>query len=88
MVSVVSTRLRRKLSAERAADSPLLDLDRYVPALVTFIDNKLSNGATAVYQRNFGINVTEWRIMTQLALEPGIPASRICQVIETLRSRR
>jgi DNA-binding MarR family transcriptional regulator len=79
--STSTTRLRRKPSAERAADGPLLDLDRYVPAFVTFIANKLSNSATAVYQRNFGINVTEWRIMTQLALEPGIPASRICQVI-------
>jgi DNA-binding MarR family transcriptional regulator len=76
-----TTRLRRKPSAERAADGPLLDLDRYFPAFVTFIANKLSNSATAVYQRNFGINVTEWRIMTQLALEPGIPASRISQVI-------
>src|SRR6201996_8210470 len=76
-----SARLRRKPSAERAADGPTLDLDRYVPAFVTFIANKLSNSATATYQRNFGINVTEWRIMTQLALEPGIPASRICQVI-------
>ena len=74
-------RLRRKSSADRSADGPTLDLDRYVPAFVTFIANKLSNSATAVYQRNFGINVTEWRIMTQLALEPGIPASRICQVI-------
>jgi DNA-binding MarR family transcriptional regulator len=63
------------------ADGPLLDMERYVPAFVTFIANKLSNSATAVYQRNFGINVTEWRIMTQLALEPGIPASRICHVI-------
>ena len=76
-----AARLRRKPSAERAADGPTLDLDRYVPAFVTFIANKLSNSATAVYQRNFGINITEWRIMTQLALEPGIPASRICQVI-------
>src|SRR5215475_11654853 len=75
------TRLRRKPSTERAADGPLLDIDRYVPAFITFIANKLSNSATAAYQRNFGINVTEWRIMTQLALEPGIPASRICQVI-------
>src|SRR5690242_4437316 len=76
-----ATRLRRKPSVERTADGPLLDLDRYVPALITFIANKLSNSATTVYQRNFGINVTEWRIMTQLALEPGIPASRICRVI-------
>jgi len=76
-----ATRLRRKPPAERAADGPTLDIERYVPALITFIANKLSNSATAVYQRNFGVNVTEWRIMTQLALEPGIPASRICHVI-------
>ena len=64
-----------------ASSGPLLDLDRYVPALVTFIGNKLSNSATAFYQKNFGVNVTEWRIISQLAIEPGIPASRICQVI-------
>jgi DNA-binding MarR family transcriptional regulator len=74
-------RLRRKPSAERAAEGPTIDLDRYVPAFVTNIANKLSNSATSAYQRNFGVNVTEWRIMTQLAIEPGIPASRICQVI-------
>jgi DNA-binding MarR family transcriptional regulator len=59
----------------------LLDLDRYVPAFITFIANKLSNSATVLYQRNFGVNVTEWRIMSLLAIEPGIPASRICHVI-------
>jgi DNA-binding MarR family transcriptional regulator len=58
-----------------------LDLDRYVPAFITFIANKLSNSATGFYQRNFGVNVTEWRIMSLLAIEPGIPASRICSVI-------
>jgi DNA-binding MarR family transcriptional regulator len=58
-----------------------LDLERYVPAFITFIANKLSNSATAFYQRNFGVNVTEWRIMSLLAVEPGIPASRICHVI-------
>jgi DNA-binding MarR family transcriptional regulator len=79
-MSASSTR-RRKPSAERAADGPTLDTERYAPALITFIANKLSNSATAAYQRSFGVNVTEWRIMTQLALEPGCPASRICQVI-------
>ncbi len=64
-----------------AIDGPLLDLNRYVPAFITFIGNKLSNSATAFYQKNFGVNVTEWRIISQLAIEPGIPASRICQVI-------
>src|SRR6266446_1842439 len=64
-----------------ADDGPTLDLNRYVPAFITFIANKLSNSATALYQRNFGVNVTEWRIMSLLAIEPGIPASRICNVI-------
>ena len=71
----------QKRSAEPAQDGPTLDLERYVPALLTFIANKLSNSASAFYQRNFGVNVTEWRIMSLLAIESGIPASRICQVI-------
>ena len=41
----------------------------------------MSNSATAVYSRNFGVNVTEWRILSQLAIEPGIPVLRICHVI-------
>ena len=74
---------RRPKPAEFAAadDGPLLDLDRYVPAYITFIANKLSNSATVFYQRNFGVNITEWRIMSLLAIEPGIPASRMCNVI-------
>jgi DNA-binding MarR family transcriptional regulator len=60
---------------------PVLDLSRYVPGLLTFLANKLSRSASVLYQREFGVNVTEWRIMAQLAIEPGIPASRICQVI-------
>jgi DNA-binding MarR family transcriptional regulator len=73
------TRSRQKPAPVDAG--PTLDLDRYVPAFVTFIANKLSNSATAFYQREFGVNVTEWRIMSLLAIEPGIPASRICHVI-------
>ena len=60
---------------------PLLDLERYVPALLTFLANKLSKSATATYEREFGVNVTEWRILSLLALEPGATAARICTVI-------
>lgn len=78
-----------KISARAAANPAtvqreagvILDLERYVPALVTFIANKLSRSATGVYQEQFGVSVTEWRIMALLAIEPGIPASRICHVI-------
>ena len=74
-----STKARQKPATAEAG--PTLDLNRYVPAFITFIANKLSNSATALYQREFGVNVTEWRIMSLLAIEPGIPASRICHVI-------
>lgn len=58
-----------------------LDLDNYVPAYLTFLANKLSSGASAVYRQRFGIGVTDWRIMALLAIEPWIPAGRICEVI-------
>ena len=61
--------------------STRLNLERYVPALVSFVSNKLSRGASNTYRNIFGIGVTEWRIMSLLALEPGIPAQRICHVI-------
>ena len=87
-------RLRKSMSRNRQARAPragtagrsgraeqVLDLDRYVPALITFIANKLSRSATVVYQKRFGVNVTEWRIMSLLAIEPAISAARICSVI-------
>src|SRR5258708_10049605 len=77
-----STGSRRKaVPASGVKTGQTLDLERYVPAFVTFIANKLSRSATAFYQRRFGVNVTEWRMMSLLAIEPGITASRICYVI-------
>jgi DNA-binding MarR family transcriptional regulator len=72
---------RKAARASGAGTGQMLDLERYVPAFVTFIANKLSRSATTFYQKRFGLNVTEWRIMSLLAIEPGIPASRICHVI-------
>src|SRR5690242_5034623 len=77
-IRTTSTKPRKEPAAQEGVT---LDLDRYVPALITFIANKLSNSANAAYQKNFGVNVTEWRVLSLLAIEPGIPASRICQVI-------
>lgn len=84
MSSHPSPKSSRRPKPAQSADAdrgPLLDLNRYVPAFITFVANKLSHSATVFYSRNFGVNVTEWRIMSLLAIEPGIPASRICHVI-------
>src|ERR1700675_3873909 len=77
--SVNSPRKATQIRSARTGQT--LDLERYVPAFVTFIANKLSRSATALYQKRFGVNVTEWRMMSLLAIEPGITASRICYVI-------
>jgi DNA-binding MarR family transcriptional regulator len=75
-------RAARPASAGRTGRAEqVLDLDRYVPALITFIANKLSRTATVLYQKRFGVNVTEWRILALLAIEPEISAARICHVI-------
>ena len=80
-----SNRQARNLRSPAAAKDPkvelVLDLDRYVPALITFIANKLSRSATVLYQKRFKVNVTEWRILSLLAIEPEISAARICHVI-------
>ncbi len=58
-----------------------LDLKVYVPALVTFLANKLSSGASNCYRKHFNIGVVEWRILALLRVERSITANRICQVI-------
>ena len=60
---------------------PVLDLTGYVPALLTFVCNKLSRSGSALYRRHFGVGIVEWRILAMLAVEPSIPAARVCQVI-------
>lgn len=59
----------------------VLDLDRYIPFLLTATANKLSSGASRVYREKFNIGITDWRILAMLAVEPNITAARICNVI-------
>ncbi|WP_432695209.1 MarR family winged helix-turn-helix transcriptional regulator [Marinobacterium sp. YM272] len=61
-------------------DRNSLNLDRYVPALVTALANKLGAGASSCYRKNFGVGVVDWRILAMLAVESDISANRICEV--------
>lgn len=58
-----------------------LDLTRYIPALVNFLSNKLSSGASTCYRKNFAIGIIEWRVLAMLKVESDISANRISQVI-------
>ena len=59
----------------------VLDLDRYVPYFLAAINNALSAGASATYRAEFGIGVTDWRVLSTLAQEPGAPAARIVELV-------
>ncbi len=58
-----------------------LDLDNYVPGLVTWLANKLSAGASKLYRERHGLGVIDWRVMSTIGAEDGCTAARICQVV-------
>lgn len=75
------TMAKKTKSSRRGQPRAVLDLERYVPALLVFLANKLTSGASALFRRHFGIGTTEWRIMAMIAVEPWIAAGRVCKVI-------
>jgi len=56
----------------------MLDMTRYVPALINHLSNKLSRGASVLYRERYGIGIIEWRILAQLGSSPGSTARAIC----------
>jgi len=66
----------------RLMPKPVIDNERYVPALINFLGNRLAAGASNVYRREFGIGVTEWRILSLLAVEGTCSAQHICQFFD------
>lgn len=73
--------IRRQKSASDGPDREVLDLGGYVPFFLTAISNTWSRSSSRLYLELFGVGVTEWRVMSQLAIEPEISAQRICEVI-------
>ena len=56
-------------SVRRTRRGPVLDLDRYVPALFTLIASNLSGGASSAYLSLYAIGIETWRVMVMLAIE-------------------
>lgn len=60
----------------------VVDLNNYIPHLLSAVNNALSRGASQVYLERFGIGIAEWRVMSMLAIEPRIQAAQICDIIK------
>ena len=59
----------------------IVDVDTYIPYFLTAVNNALSSGASALYLKEYGIGIVDWRVVSMLAIEPKIPASRVCKVV-------
>ena len=70
--------------AHKAAhDAPpqVVDLERYVPAFLTWIANKLSRGASQHYLNVAGVGIETWRCLVLLAIEGSISAQKVSRII-------
>lgn len=72
---------KRHRSEGQAEERDVLDLRGYVPYFLTAISNTWSRSSSRLYLERFGVGITEWRVISQLAIEPRIAAQRICEVI-------
>ncbi len=67
---------------DRAPVEPeVLDLDRYVPAFLTWIANKLSRGASQHYLAVFDVGIETWRCLVLLAIHRSISAQNVSRII-------
>ncbi|WP_121068018.1 MarR family winged helix-turn-helix transcriptional regulator [Chachezhania antarctica] len=59
---------------------PVVNEDTYVPHFLSAVNAALTSSASALYLKEFGIGVTEWRVMSWLASTPGTSAARISEL--------
>jgi len=59
----------------------VIDLERYAPAYLTFVANKLGRGASRNYLRVFNVGVETWRCMVFLAIHGSITAQQVSQIL-------
>lgn len=64
-----------------AATTEVIDLERYVPAFLTWIANKLSRGASQTYLELFDVGIETWRSLVLLAIQGSISAQQVSRII-------
>jgi DNA-binding MarR family transcriptional regulator len=72
---------KRNNSTKATDKSGVVDLERYVPAFLTWIANKLSGGASTAYLSAFNVGIETWRLLVLLAIEKSLTAHAISRTI-------
>lgn len=79
-----STSVRRAGAPGRQPEpqaSSVIDLERYVPGVLTWIAKKLSHGAAQNYLKLFDVGIETWRCLVLLAIEGSISAQNVSRII-------
>ena len=76
---MLTRRLPRSKPAEPARQ--VVDLERHVPALLTWIANKLSRGASQHCLNVADVGIETWRCLELLAIQGSISAQQVSKVI-------
>lgn len=59
------------------ASHVLLDLEQFLPYRVSVLSNRISGNIAKLYGDRYGLSIPEWRVITILALYPGLSASEV-----------
>ena len=70
-----------RISVDSPANERRLDLDTFVPYFLIAISNKLTASASRVLLCQYNCGVTDWRILSMLAVEPEITPGRITAAV-------
>ncbi len=57
-----------------------MDLKEFLPYQLSVLSLKISNGIAEHYQDQFGINISEWRVLVILYQNPDITAKKVAQL--------
>ena len=58
-------------------NSPVIDLERFLPYRLSVLANVLSSAIAAAYEDRFGLTIPEWRLIAVLTRYPGLSAREV-----------
>lgn len=64
-------------AAQTEAAHGQFELETFLPYRLSLLSNTVSEGIARAYRREFGLSVTEWRVIAILGRFPGLTASEI-----------
>lgn len=58
-------------------ESPVIDLEHFLPYRLSVLSNVLSTAIAAAYEDRFGLTIPEWRVIAVLSRYPGLSAREV-----------